>query len=171
MSHQNTSTVKRLRVCYVDSQKRLVTSQKIVLEERLHTLGAIEFVDLKGLADPKFHPCDLLIVSAESVAEENFPQWVMGLKSQILQQNKIWTPALIVSEVGFETLDHLLKDAVQSNWYFDIVSLQHLDSLPIRVANLLRIHDHLHELKRYNDELAKLNLQVQTLEKQVAKLK
>jgi hypothetical protein len=165
------STPKRLRVCYVDTQKRLLSAKKIVIEERLHSLGAIDFVDLASIEDPRFSPCDLLIVSAESVPEENFAAWVSKLKNQMEQQSKIWTPALIVSEVGFDTLDSLLKDAVQSNWYFDIVSLQHLDSLPIRVANLLRIHDHLHELKRYNEQLSKLNVQVETLEKQVAKLK
>ena len=53
--------------------------------------------------------------------------------------------------------------AAGMNWYFDILSMEHIDSMPIRVANLLRIHDHLHELERYQNTLATLNHRVDQL--------
>ena len=57
------------------------------------------------------------------------------------------------------------------NWYFDIVASDQLDSLPIRVANLLRIHDHLHELHRYSAALSSLTAQTEALKQELLQLK
>ena len=44
-------------------------------------------------------------------------------------------------------------------------------TLPIRVANLLRIHDHLHELKRYSAALDDITVKVKMLESQMKDLR
>ena len=57
--------------------------------------------------------------------------------------------------------------AIDENWYFDVIDPDHLDSLPMRVANLLRIHDHLHELSRYEKSLADLQADVRQMQQKL----
>jgi len=161
---------KSFRVCYWDAESRYLASDKILFEKKLEILGDVELVPLKSLDDKAFHPCQLLIIAADSVAEEDFQVWLKSLEKKIAQQGKVWTPTLILSTLSFETLDALLTQAVKSNWYFDILSRDHLDSLPIRVANLLRISDHLLELWRYNDTVSALSKKTAELENKIQSL-
>ncbi len=144
---------RNIRICYWDSEKRYFGAHKAAFENQMQILGEIQTVKISSLEDPKFFPCDLLVVSAEHVPEDEFLKWLTGIETRIMSQDKIWTPALILADIEFSTLHQLLPFASKSNWYFDIVHPQHLLSMPIRIANLLRIHDHLHELKRYDDKL------------------
>lgn len=137
---------------------------KADFEKKLRRIADIELVELKSLDDPNFHPCDLLIMTANLVPEDHFFDWVTKLKKKIRSQAKIWSPALILSDVEFSVQNEMFKYAVHENWYFDIVHSQQLDSIPIRVANLLRIHDHMHELRRYNDLLSDFGRRINSLE-------
>lgn len=156
---------RHLRVNYWNSEPRLVAPSKARLEILLKSLGTVDLTEIKSLDDKQ--PADLLVIPADHIPEDKFVDWLKGLRQRIKQQGQIWTPALIMADVSFGELDDLLDDAVQANWYFDVVHRDHMDSLPIRVANLLRIHDHLHELKRYRQELDTLDRKVQDLEAKV----
>lgn len=161
---------RQFRICYVDSERRIVDMRKSALERALGRLGSIRLTEIKGVDDPAFFPCDLLIVAAEHVPDENFPDFVSGLSKRILAQQKIWCPAIIFSDVGFDVLRGIFVEIVRDNWYFDIVHSDQLSSLPVRVANLLRIHDHLHEMRRYQNDLDELHKKTETLEKLVSRL-
>jgi len=161
---------KKIRVCFWDAEKRSLSAQKLSLEDKLRFLGDIEFYELSSLEDEKLSPCELLIVSAQHLSDDQFKPWVDALRRKIKQQGKIQIPALIFAHLEFHTLNQLLVSAAKSNWYFDILDPQHLSSLPIRVANLLRIHDHLHELKRYDEELTKLGGEIATLKTKLNEL-
>lgn len=156
---------RRLRLCYWDAAHKYFGAHKLVFEKKLKLLGDLELVELKTLDDARIHPCDVLIVAAEHVPEHDFGRWLADFRKKVLQQNRIWVPALFLSRAGFEDLEGILSEIVATNWYFDILNPDHVDSLPVRVANLLRIHDHLHELQRYDARQQALQTQVAEIEK------
>ncbi|MFW7378128.1 MAG: hypothetical protein ACOH5I_04925 [Oligoflexus sp.] len=133
-------------------------------------LPQLSIHQLKSLDDPQFFPCDLLIIYAGHIPDTDLHQWIEGIKKRIQAQGKIWTPSLILSPVGYSDLSECLHEYADSNWYFDIIHPDHWSSLPIRVANLLRIHDHLHELYRYQDQLTSLQERISTVEQELVQL-
>lgn len=158
------------RLCYWNTDQRSIDRDLMAIESHLRRLGDVTVKAVKELDEPGVFPCDLLIVAAQKVPEEGFMEWFSAMRSRIMGVGSIWTPVLILAEVSFKALADLLLEAMRDNWYFDIVSPQQISSLPIRVANLLRIHDHLHELKRYAIALDDVQAQVRDLEQQVVSL-
>jgi hypothetical protein len=142
----------------------------MMIESHLKRLGDLKVEAVKDLSSPEVIPCDLMVVGAQKVPEEAFSGWFSALRSKMVSNASIWTPALVIADVSFEVLRSLLVQAVQDNWYFDIVNPRQISSLPIRVANLLRIHDHLHELRRYALALDEIQGQVRELESQIVTL-
>jgi hypothetical protein len=140
------------------------------LERHLSRLGDVKIAKLSALDAPDALPCDLLIVAAQLVPERDFPAWLRNLKQRLAAQGRIWVPALVLADVPFDVLSDIWLEAAGDNWYFDILAPAHVSSLPIRVANLLRIHDHLHELQRYEAALDDITAKVKTLESQVQQL-
>ena len=152
-----------LRVAYLDGEQRSVDARKLFLESKLKSLADLKIETLKSIEDLKSESCDLLIVSANHIPSEEFEKWLDGFCGRMLEH--IWTPALVLASLDAKRLDSLLKKIVHQNWYFDIVDASHLDSLPIRVANLIRIHDHLLELRKYDEELNNLTNRLADIEK------
>lgn len=164
MSYERQRT---LRICYWDGAKRQFGRHKAIFEKYLKRLGDLSFYEMKTLEDPAFAPCDLLVVAAETVPLDNFAAWLRELHQRIKKQHKIWTPAIVLSSADFGVLEDLLSEVNSSNWYFDIINPDHMASLPIRVANLLRIHDHLHELRRYDEKQRALQEQLSAIEEKL----
>lgn len=156
-----------LRACYLNLEARVVDSSRMLVEQRLSALGDIALVTIQSLDDAKFNPCDLLIVMANHIPEDEFTRWLESFKGRIQTQSHVWIPALIIADIDFNILREILLSVVKTNWYFDVLSSSHLDSLPIRVANLLRIHDHLHELRRYGETLKELQEKVDGMEQKM----
>lgn len=136
----------------------------LAVEQQLKNLGSIQLIYLKSLDDPAFHPCDLLVLTANYIEEENFETWLKGVESRLNRQGGIKVPAVIYANVGLAVQRELLQWSVASNWYFDIVDPNHLTSLPIRMANFLRLHDHLHEVTRMQQSVESLTERVSSLE-------
>ncbi len=155
---------RALRIAFWNTEPRLVDGNLMSLERNLALFGEVSIKDITGLDDPTFLPCDLLIIAAQGIPEDHFAHWLEKLQQNIKAQGQIWIPALIVSEASFGMLCSIFRNALKQNWYFDVISPRHIDSLPMRVVNLLRIHDHLHELKRYGAVLEDLNEKVIKLE-------
>lgn len=164
MTDRNHKFFRKRRICYWDQEKLRVTGWKSHFEKTLKFLPNLDFYQLRSLDDPNFAPCDLLIVTALSVPEQEISSWINSLQSRIKAQGKIWTPALVLSEVNYSKLGEWLHEYANLNWYFDILHPDHLDSVPIRIANLLRIHDHLHELERYHDQVMTMQKQIDAIE-------
>ena len=162
-----------MRLCYWNVDARVVDAGLVSLEQHLNALGGPRPVAVKSLEPAVLDavldgPCDLAIIAAQSVDPAHFATWLRGLAQKIKRQNQIWMPALILSDAPFSVLREILPEARAENWYFDILAPAHLSSLPIRVANLLRIHDHLRELRRYEDALEDVSAKVKSLEARVA---
>jgi len=170
MSVQYIFSGRPLKIAHWNPDPRYVSISHIELEKELGLLAELTISPVKtidSLADEGF---DLLVVSAQHVPESEFSKWLLGLKSRIEVQGNIWVPALIVADVGVKFLREVLAPAIASNWYFDILAKDHISSLPVRVANLVRIHDHLRELRRYAAMIDTLNQRVDQLELDTASL-
>jgi len=170
MNTSGFSNLKHIEARYWNSENRIVDAEVMLLEKQLDRLGEINLETLKNL-DDDFNKCDLLIIAAQKVPEENFEKWLDKLSLRIAASGKIWVPALILADVSFETLNDMLQKAANQNWYFDILSPAHLESLPIRVSNLVRIHEHLKELHRYENVLSGLEDKVECLQNEISTLK
>ena len=164
-------TGRKLRICYWQVQPRVADAERADLEAHLARLGDVQMTAIKALDQPEASGADLLIVAAQKLGPVEFPVWLTAFRKRIQAQGMVWTPALILADVPFDVLSDIWPDVTKENWYFDILSPAHVASLPIRVANLLRIHDHLHELKRYAKALEDINGKVSSLETEMQKLR
>ncbi len=162
---------RTLRVCYWTAEARVVDAERVEIERHMQRLGDVKVEVIKELEAPSAAGADLLIVAAQKLQGKDFAVWLGGFRKRIQRQGSIWTPALILADVSFDVLSDILAEVTKENWYFDVVAPAHLSSLPIRVANLLRIHDHLHELKRYSGALDDINIKVKMLESQMKDLR
>lgn len=154
-----------LKLAYLDAEQRHVDARKLYLESKLKSLADIQLTmipSVDALASARY---DLVIVSASHIPGEDFEKWLDTFC--IRMKAHVWIPALILATLEARQLESLLKKIVHQNWYFDIVDPQHMDSMPIRVANLIRIHDHLQELQRYDDELTVLTQRLAEIEGQL----
>lgn len=158
------------RLCYYKVDPRAIDSDLMMIESHLKRLGDLKVEAVKDLSSLEVLPCDLIVVGAQKVPEDAFSGWFSALRAKLVSNASIWTPALVIADVSFDVLRSLLVQAVLDNWYFDIVNPRQISSLPIRVANLLRIHDHLHELRRYALALDEIQGQVRELESQIVTL-
>lgn len=158
---------RSLKLCYWNAETRVVDAERMTLEQHLRRLGEVRVLPVSSLDSLEMNGADLLIVAAQMVPADKFAGWLRGFRQRIQAQGYVWTPALILADVPFDVLSEIWPEVTRENWYFDILAPDHLASLPIRVANLLRIHDHLHEMKRYSVALDDINAKVRALEAQV----
>lgn len=162
---------RRLRACVWNLDPKFLNFAKLKLELELKGLVELDFAEVEGLSDPSFQPADILIVDAQGGSGADFDAWLRSFEQQIVLQAGIWVPALIVADLDSQRLRQLMDQAIRSSWYFDVVHPEHLESVPVRLANLLRIHDHLHELRRYSTTLDRLQDRVNMLEAEVRSLR
>lgn len=162
---------RRPRACFLNLDPKFVNLPKLKLEQALKAMVDIDLVEVAAIDDSGLLPCDLLIVESQGVSAPDFQQWLTGFQRRLVAQANIWIPAVIVADLSVAEARALMDSAVKSNWYFDVVTPAHIDSLPLRVANLLRIHDHLHELRRYSETLDRLQDRVNMLEHEVNSLR
>ncbi|MES2746662.1 MAG: hypothetical protein V4655_14610 [Bdellovibrionota bacterium] len=144
---------------------------KLNLERFLKLLPSITVKKVKGLEDPDFLPCDLAVVYAWHLTQIELKTWLENFEKRWKKQGAIWIPALIISPLEISELLGTMEEIWASNWYFDIIHPDHFTSLPVRIANLLRIHDHLLELHRYEAELTQMNDSIRSIEKDLKTLK
>jgi hypothetical protein len=154
---------RKLKIGVHDQEPRIFNRIKASLESQISRLASIQICPIKSLNELA-DSIDLLLVIAPPLNSEHFTQWLSSIESRCSNPDSIWTPCIIIADIDFGGLNELLEPASRSNWYFDIIHSEHLNSLPIRVANLLRISDHLKELLRYDREVKNLLKRVEFLE-------
>ena len=157
-----------MRVCSWNASPGFLSVASAALDQQLRPLIQVEMVTLKALDEAQALPCDLLIISAEGIDDEQFPVWLKNISTRIPKAHTIPVPALIFATVSPVVQRELLRWAVVGNWYFDIVDPDHVTSLPVRVANFLRLHDHLHEIRRMSDVMRSLDAKVRDMEARVS---
>lgn len=155
-----------MRVCSWNASPGFISAASAALEQQLRQLIQVEIVPVKSIGDATA-PCDLLIISAEGIDEEAFSSWLKSVSGRIPNIHGIPVPSIIFGEVSAPVQRELLRWAVEGNWYFDIVDPRHVSSLPVRVTNFLRLHDHLHEVRRISDASRLLDARVREMEVQL----
>ena len=125
--------------------------------------GLREYFTFIGAADLAGTRDDKSAVIAHTLESDDLITWVKALAGRMEKSGKILTPALIVGDDIDLAARGLMKFAATENWYFDLVDVEHVSSIAIRAANLIRIHDHIHELGRYENSITKLENQVKDL--------
>lgn len=143
---------------------------KLNLERYLKLLPSVTFKKVKGLEDSDFLPCDMAVVYAWHLNQIELKTWLENFEKRWKKQGAIWIPALIVSPLEISELLGSMEEIWASNWYFDIIHPDHFQSLPVRIANLLRIHDHLGELHRYEQELTRMQDNIHAIESELKQL-
>jgi hypothetical protein len=144
---------------------------KLNFERFLKLLPSISVKRVKGLEDPDFLPCDLAVIYAWHLNRIELKAWLENFENRWKKQGAVWIPALIISPLEIFELLSTMEEVWASNWYFDIIHPDHFASLPVRIANLLRIHDHLLELHRYEAELNQMNESIRSIERDINTLK
>jgi hypothetical protein len=160
-------TDRKIKLRYWNFDSKVLDRHRMSLEVHLRRLGQLDVAQVPALEDPGVETSDLLVIGAHLVEEEHFSQWLRSIRKRLLAQGAIWVPVLILSECSFDSLREMLVESIADNWYFDIIAPRHMASLPIRVANLLRIHDHIQELERYAKALEDITSRVQSLEEEL----
>ena len=140
---------RTLRVSYLDREPKYLDRYKAGFEAQLKKISDAQVVNLKSLDELDVEQCDLLVVASTLLDDDQFVVWFESLRSRLKGGKTIWIPVLFFADPGFTATLDLFNAAISENWYFDIVSPDHIQSIPLRVANLIRIHDHLKELERY----------------------
>ena len=161
---------KQYRVRHLNLAPKIINRLVVQIERAIRALAPLDIEGITDLAQLESN-CDLLLIDGTRVPEEEFVSWVARLQQKVAGQGSIWTPAIILSHSNLDTLADLIEPAARENWYFDVVHPDHLESLPIRVANLLRIHDHMREILRYQDVLGSLQEQVEAMDNRISTLR
>ena len=145
---------RKVRCCYFNLTAKLVNKALLELERQLELLAEkLQIEAISSLDDPRFFPCDLLIVAASGLSTKQVLQWLKAYRQKSLRQEKIDIPVLLISKAVEEESQTFFAEALKTNWFFDVCSDQHQSSLPIRAANLIRVHDLLHDLRRRDEAL------------------
>lgn len=163
--------MKSLRVAYWDQTPRHLSSWKDRLERYLRQITEIQCFDVRSLEQAAEQSADLTIVQAADLEEEAFQQWLSGLVKTSRGSDAIWIPTLVITELDFAKVRALFSTTYRENWYCDLIHPEHLDSLPLRVVNLIKIHDHLKELDRYRQSLEDLEKRAELLSQELRSLK
>ena len=166
----NAPTVRKRRICYINSDTKTFEASIAFFEKRLTNITNLEISQYSSLEFAKNSgPCDLLIFNSTHLSDLDFAQWFSKILPKIPAQHNIPAPTVFVSTLDFQSLEKIWENAYKNNWYFDIVHPDHMESLPIRIATLLRIHDHLHEVRRYEEDLTKMKQRMLFLEQRLEK--
>jgi hypothetical protein len=140
------------------------------IEENLKSLPSIELKEIDGLIASQLQGLDLIVIDAIELDIEDPFQWIEKLFSKIIYNNGIPIPCLVINKAHNLDLAIDIFEHIRSNWYYDFIHPSHLGSLSIRIANLIKIHDHLHELSRYEKELTSLQKQTDQLQQVLTEL-
>lgn len=162
--NSRSTKLRALRVCVINQEPRILDKQLAIIENELSKLYVLNLVQISSIEDSKFKPCDLLIIIAHQLNDSAFQTWIKSFAKRMEKNNSIAVPCLIIGHKLDAVSRELLQYAVSENWYFDIVDVNHIGSLAIRSANLLRIHDHIHELSRYEKIVTKLEEDLRSMQ-------
>ena len=113
---------------------------------------------------------DLLIIEAMDLKIENPLEWMEKQQNKILRNNGIPIPTLVINPSHYLDIAIDIFEHITSNWYYDFIHPDQLNSITIRIANLLKIHDHLHELNRYEKELTTMQSDVDQLKETLTEI-
>ncbi len=162
---------KKYKLGFQNLEEKVLNNYILKIEQQLKSFAPFfDIIPIRHLDDDKLLQCELLLIGSHALGAKEFSTWLTHFHSRMQSSKRIWIPTIIMGDYDEKILLEFLTEATQKNWYFDIIRNDELDSLPIRVTNLLRIHDHLKELWRYDEEIKRLQTAVETLNDKLHKI-
>ena len=154
------------KILYLNIDEKMLTSVTIQLEKYFHRLGTFNIQKTGSIRDSE---ADLIIVGTFFSSEE-LKTWIKRLIKD-LNERSIWIPVIFVADLDFEAIYSIVEECFnKTNWYFDLVLSSNMEELAMKIANLIKIHDHLKELKDYHDKLNQMNEEVEKLKQKLLEI-
>lgn len=150
-----------LAITYWEQNAHVWDAIKGQVEQQLQLIFPCQTKKVKTLSSEDFWPCDLIVTYGGTMTD--VVTSLKAIERQLRSSGKVWPASLVIGSYPVEQTADLFQMILSSNWNFDVVDPDHLESLPTRVCNLIRIQEHLQELRHYDKQL-------QDLESEVAKL-
>ena len=154
------SSVKK--VMYYNMDEKFLTPYISKVES---LVSSIEQIQIEKTDTIRGQKADLIIVSSPLGGEELI-KWIQRLIADYNQNgSSSLIPIIFVTDTEFSELEPMIWQCIsQTNWYFDIVNRDNLEFLPMRIALLLKISDHIKEIEEYDRKITELSNKVSSLE-------
>jgi len=162
---------RELKIAVLNLAPKVLSKHSAKAEQTLRSIFDVTWKEYRTLDEIDGSDAEILLVLAHELDDADFKQWLDGFEKRRTDPRKIWIPVAFVMQMSAKLQSQLLRRVFETNWYFDLIAIDHIDSLAIRVANLLRMKDHLLELRKYSDEVVQLSDQVSEMEKVLKTLK
>jgi hypothetical protein len=159
-------TNRNLRITYFDESPKALNLEKVDFELKLKRVFDIAINQTSNIDQVRADDTDLIVAFPSTADGESLMKWIQRYENRTAQ-NLSTIPLLVIFRVGFQTVNDAFLISHASNRYFDIIHPEHLDSLPVRILNLLKIRDHIAEIGRYDATLKELIKKVSDLETQI----
>jgi hypothetical protein len=164
------SLTRNYQACFLSLNPKVLTGISAAIESQITKIVPVQVQKIETMDEVASGTWNLLIVDAQILGDNELSLWIDKLHERMKKNSAVWTPALILSRCTIGASLRILEQMIAFNWYFDIVNPDHLESIPLRIANLIRIHDHLGELNQYRQLLENLQQRVEVMENQALKL-
>ena len=158
---------RAIKITFVNGTPQIHDTFQAVFLRHCRHMFEIDWRAEASLMSANLQDIDLLILQARHIDADGFEPWLQRQENYLVKNCQIPVPCLILRDMGFDELSNIYLERAQKNWYVDILGTEEVHSLPIRIANLLRIYDHLRELQRYESSVLQLQSRVEDLEKQL----
>lgn len=145
-----------IRIAYVALDPKILDPIVVAVREQFALLGPVEWIAVSDLFDIQQSGLDLCVVDGTQRPSDSLLTWLTKLPRRLEGTPHVWTPVIVLADVPSAQWAPLWRRWVEHNFYVDLISPKHLESFPVRAATLVRIHDHLKELWRYEEELRSL---------------
>ena len=163
-------TLRHLDAAFLSHEGRVFTSLDQRVEHELKRIFFLKIDHVKKVEDLSSQYKLFIVNIASTESDAAVFKFVSQIRDAICQHPDpatARTPVLFITRVPQESLRAWAEAQYADNWYCDLISCDHLFELALRASNLLRICDHLREMKVYEDEVQKLKVQVTEVEKKL----
>ena len=154
--------MKPYRVLFIEEKPYSLTKSKALIETHLKQLFPLEL--LLGASLELLPPhLDLIFFEKNIADREQAHKILLKTMHDLRAAGELFLPVIFISTGTLAHWNHLAK-LTALPWYFDLINPAHMDSLPIRVANLCKIREHLLQLQNYQDEMRVLHQRIDEIE-------
>ena len=163
--------IKKIKIGEFSLTPKIISQVGAFVESHLKIFFDAEVKPVKNHLEINTAEFDLGLIQAQELEPPEFLKWLESFEKKRSEAELIAVPFIIITPINPSEVKQFFSRVVATNWYFDLVHPMQLQSLPIRVANLIRIKLHIAELSRYNLELDEMAAKVESLEQSLQGLK
>ena len=160
------SSSRIVKTGVLDLEPKFYSNSKATALALLRALTPLKVTLYKALKElPR--DLDILIIQAEHLSSEDVLSCSDRIRRHLKDNGLQNLPFLLIASPDLDVSQDFLRLSLKENWYSDLIDPHHIESLPPRLANLIRIHDHLRELARYDQVVRDLEERISKLEVEI----